>query len=362
MDTSSKAAVIARQLAMRVAKKAIAKVAPALTSVLLKVGGYTLLGLLIVIIVWGLFYVLVGTFTSLFGPAAYDPPATPSEIGTITSIQFAEYINQSAQRHGVSPSLVAAVIRQESNFQKLAQNPHSKASGLMQMIPSTAKEMGVKDPFDPKQNIEGGTKYLAQLLKRYDGDVKLALAAYNAGPGNVDADLKKGGNGIPNFPETQAYVPNVLSYKKQYDKMLKGGKIEFAAGGSGADKYPYKNASTSGVDAWGFYNRQCTSFVAWRLNDAGISFHNTMKGGRFSDATNWANNAKKLGYKVNNKAAVGSVAQWNAGAFGHSRYGHVAYVTAVNGSKITIEEYNYKKFSFSRRTLPASQVSNYIHF
>lgn len=143
--------------------------------------------------------------------------------------------------------------------------------------------------------------------------------------------------------------------------MLKGRKIEFAAGGSGADKYP-KNASTSGVDAWGFYNRQCTSFVAWRLNDAGTSFHNTMKGGRFSNATNWANNAKKLGYKVNNKPAVGAIAQWNDGAFGHSGYGHVAYVTAANGSKITIEEYNYKKYSFSRRTLPVSQVSNYIHF
>ncbi|SGO70005.1 Soluble lytic murein transglycosylase precursor [Mycobacterium tuberculosis] len=253
------------------------------------------------------------------------------------------------------------MIRQESQFQKLAYNPRTQASGLMQLIPATAREMGAKDIFDPQQNIEAGTKYLAYLLERYNNNVKLALAAYNAGMGNVDKDLKAGGDGIPNFPETQAYVPNVLSYQKQYDKMVKeDGQIQFVSGG--VDNYPYKTANTSGADRWGFYIRQCTSFVAWRLNEAGIPFHNTMKGGRFGNAENWADNARRLGYTVNNKPAVGAVAQWNAGAFGHSGYGHVAYVTAVDGSKITIEEYNYKQFSYSRRTLPASQVSNYIHF
>ncbi|GGA57983.1 hypothetical protein GCM10007416_33990 [Kroppenstedtia guangzhouensis] len=359
----SKAEVMARRVATRAIQGVVAKVAPAVVSVLAKAAIYALIGILIILIVWGLFYVMVGTFTAIFGPAAYEPPATPANVGMIESVQYADYINAAAKRHGVSPSLVAAVIRQESQFQKLAYNPRTKASGLMQLLPATAREMGAKDIFDPQQNIEAGTKYLAYLLERYNNNVKLALAAYNAGMGNVDKDLKAGGDGIPNFPETQAYVPNVLSYQKQYDKMVKeDGQIQFVSGGSGADNYPYKTANTSGADRWGFYIRQCTSFVAWRLNQAGIPFHNTMKGGRFGNAENWADNARRLGYTVNNKPAVGAVAQWNAGAFGHSGYGHVAYVTAVDGSKITIEEYNYKRFSYSRRTLPASQVSNYIHF
>nr|WP_245891291.1 CHAP domain-containing protein [Desmospora activa] len=142
------------------------------------------------------------------------------------------------------------------------------------------------------------------------------------------------------------------------DQLVIGDRV---AGGSG-DQYPYKEANTSGVDPWGFYIRQCTSFVAWRLNDAGIEFHNTMRGGRFSNAENWDDNARELGVKVNNKPAVGAVAQWDAGAFGHSNLGHVAYVVEVDGDRITIEEYNYEPYSFSKRSIPASQVSNFIHF
>lgn len=352
----SKAEIMARQLATRAVQGVAAKVAPAVVSVLAKAAVYVLIGILIILIVWGLFYVMVGTFTALFGPAAYEPPAIPSEVGTISSVQYADYINAAAKKYKVSPALIAAVIQQESRFYNMAFNPRTQASGLMQLVPGTWKEMGVKDPFNAKQNIDGGTKYLAYLLERYDNNVELALAGYNAGPGNVSRY-----DGIPPFPETQAYVPAVLSYQKQYDKMVKeDGQIQFVSGG-GADKYPYKTANTSGADRWGFYIRQCTSFVAWRLNEAGISFHNTMKGGRFGNAENWADNARQLGYTVNNKPAVGAVAQWKAGNHA-SKFGHVAYVTAVDGSKITIEEYNYKRFSYSRRTLPASQVSNYIHF
>lgn len=316
-----------------------------------------IVGLIIAII-----YITVGVLTVIL-----TPPKEEGKIGVgiITEIQYADYINRAAKKYKVNPALIAGVIKQESGFQKLAYNSHSKASGLMQLIPGTAKEMGVKDPFDPEQNIMGGTKYLAQLLKRYKGNEKLALAGYNAGPGNVDADLRKGGDGIPDFAETQAYVPNVLSHKKTFQKLVEDGQIqlvESSVKGSKHSRYPYKNANTAGVDSWGFYNRQCTSFVAWRLNDVGIPFHNTMKNGRFGNAENWARNAKKLGYTVNKKAKPGAVAQWDSGAFGHSGYGHVAYVTKVEGPNITIEEYNYRPYSFSTRTIPSSQVSNYIHF
>jgi surface antigen len=129
-----------------------------------------------------------------------------------------------------------------------------------------------------------------------------------------------------------------------------------------ATQYPYKNAHPSGVDKWGFYVRQCTSFVAWRLNDMGVKFQNRMKGGHFSNAENWDDNARKLGYRVDKTAEAGAVAQWDAGAYGHSRFGHVAIVKSVKGDQITIEEYNMKPYRYSTRTISASKVSHYIHF
>lgn len=126
--------------------------------------------------------------------------------------------------------------------------------------------------------------------------------------------------------------------------------------------YPYRYASVAGVDSWGFYNRQCTSFVAWRMNQRGIRFTNTMGGGRWSNATNWDNNARRLGFRVDRIPRAGAIAQWKAGAGGHGRFGHVAFVKSVNGSLITIEEYNFNpRFGFSTRTIPAYSVSNFIH-
>ena len=114
-------------------------------------------------------------------------------------------ISRASRRHSVDAELVRAVIACESGGDVRAVSPKG-AKGLMQLMDSTAAEMGVADPFDPQANIDGGTAYLKLLLDRYPGDIERALAAYNAGPSAVDR-----WDGIPPYPETQRYVHNVLS-------------------------------------------------------------------------------------------------------------------------------------------------------
>jgi soluble lytic murein transglycosylase-like protein len=119
--------------------------------------------------------------------------------------QYGTEIDSAAASEGVDPALVRAVIAHESGFDPTATSP-AGAEGLMQLMPATAAGLGVTNPYDPAQSIAGGTHLLRTLLDRYGGNVGLALAAYNAGPGAVD-----GSGGIPPYPETQAYVRNVLA-------------------------------------------------------------------------------------------------------------------------------------------------------
>lgn len=120
-----------------------------------------------------------------------------------------------SNKNGLDPDFVRAVVKQESGFNEKATS-HCGAAGLMQLMPGTAKSLGVVDPYDAEDNVKGGTKMLANLLKTYGGNKELALAAYNAGGGAV----KKYG-GIPPYKETQNYVKNVLSIYNRY----KGGAV-----------------------------------------------------------------------------------------------------------------------------------------
>jgi soluble lytic murein transglycosylase-like protein len=134
-------------------------------------------------------------------PAALDAAGRPTLDGT----PFAELIAAASEAHGVDPLLVKALIQVESGYRPRARSPRG-AVGLMQIMPATAREYKVRNPFDPKANIEAGVKHLKTLLDRFGGDrTELALAAYNAGAGAVEKF-----NGIPPYRETRNYVTRIL--------------------------------------------------------------------------------------------------------------------------------------------------------
>ncbi len=144
------------------------------------------------------------------------PSISPSPTTQKRLNKYDDIIEKAAETFGVNKNIIKSVILTESAANNKALSG-AKAKGLMQLIDSTASDMGVGNIWDPKQNIFGGTKYLAGLLRKYNGDLNLALASYNAGPENVDKY-----NGIPPFEETQNYVTRVKGYLKHFNGVQDG--------------------------------------------------------------------------------------------------------------------------------------------
>jgi soluble lytic murein transglycosylase-like protein len=138
---------------------------------------------------------------------------SPDAIGSVKEKinyqgDFNEIIDNNSKKYNINSSIIKAVIKAESDFDPSVVSS-AGAMGLMQLMPDTAKSLGVGEPFDPVENIEGGVKYLKEMLNKFGGNLELALAAYNAGPGNV---VKYGG--IPPFQETENYVAKIMGYIK----------------------------------------------------------------------------------------------------------------------------------------------------
>lgn len=137
-------------------------------------------------------------------PPSFDVAVTTTTF-RLPPAAFDHLIAAAAAKYALDAALIRAVINAESAFDPLAVSD-AGAMGLMQLMPSLAAELEVTDPFDPRQNIFAGSRYLKQLLDAYDGDVSLALASYNAGPGAVERY-----NGVPPYPETQHYVKTITN-------------------------------------------------------------------------------------------------------------------------------------------------------
>jgi len=161
-------------------------------------------------------------FSHVLAPVAIASPDTtiPADMPTSGDPELDRIILEAGQKQGVDPRFIHAVIWQESKY-KVDARSHAGAQGLMQLMPATAKRFGCEHPENPEENIAAGTKYLSWLLKRFAGNVELALAGYNAGEGSVDKY-----DGIPPYNETQNYV-KIIS--KRYGKMYHPVPKEVAA-------------------------------------------------------------------------------------------------------------------------------------
>jgi len=174
-------------------------------------------------------------FSPVFAPAVNatttpEVETIPDDIPLSGDCDLDWIIYRAGEKSGVDPRFIHAVIKQESRYNPKAVSG-AGAQGLMQMMPATAKRFGLKDPFDPAANVEAGTKYLKFLLKRFNGDVSLALAGYNAGEGAVDKY-----KGVPPYGETQNYVKKIeATYGKTYHPVLTPDDARLAFGLNNAD-------------------------------------------------------------------------------------------------------------------------------
>jgi len=161
-----------------------------------------------------------------FFTTPWSEPLTPPPAGAVETCdpipeqQIGALVSQIAEREGLTPDLLRAVIEKESSRLPCAVS-RKGALGLMQLMPATALELGVEDPFDPAQNVAGGARLLRRLLSRYGGDLALALGAYNAGPAYVDAF-----RGLPPFRETLEYVSSILGNVENPAGNLRGSEPE----------------------------------------------------------------------------------------------------------------------------------------
>ncbi|ENW82212.1 hypothetical protein F909_01288 [Acinetobacter sp. ANC 3929] len=178
---------------------------------------------------------------------------------------FDSLIRQAAQQHGISEGLIKAVMHTESGFNINARSPVG-AQGLMQLMPATARRFNVNNAYDPQQNIFGGAKYLSWLLKRFNGNTQLVIAAYNAGEGNVD---KYGG--IPPFRETQDYVRRVTSrYQNLYASSIGSSSSSNTQVIAQSSNYttPSTEAAEVAAPAAKSYNRQIITLADGTFTDA----------------------------------------------------------------------------------------------
>ena len=177
---------------------------------------------------------------------------------------FDQMIRQAAQQHGVSEGLIKAVMHTESGFNINARSPVG-AQGLMQLMPATARRFNVSNAYDPQQNIFGGARYLSWLLKRFNGNTQLAIAAYNAGEGNID---KYGG--IPPFRETQDYVRRVTS---RFQNLYSSGLSSTSSSNNSntqviAQSANYTSSNSEAVSAPKQYSRQIITLADGTFTDA----------------------------------------------------------------------------------------------